>query len=141
MKELTRLNLLTSEINGVFHDTSVRLGLSDSVSLILYTLTTLGGQCQLAELVQMSGTSKQTINSALRKLEAEKIVRLELIGARRKLICLTPAGKILANNTVSKLIAKENEVFDAWTEEDREAYLRLTQRYLDGIREKFKEIL
>lgn len=141
MNDLKRLNLLTSEINGVFHDASARMGLSDSVSIILYTLTTLGGSCQLADLVRMSGTSKQTINSALRKLEQEQLIRLEPTGTRRKLVCLTEGGKALADSTVAHLIVKENEVLATFTAEDREAYLRLTQRYLDGIREKFKEIL
>ena len=140
MNITTRINLLVSEINGVFHDVSIAMGLSDSASIILYTLSSYGS-CLLSDIVRLSGVSKQTINSALRKLEAEGIVTVIPEDHRRKRVSLTPQGKALAENTVEKMIAVENALFDSWPEEDRDAYVRLTQRYLDQIREGFQKII
>lgn len=141
LKQLNQLNLLTSEINGVFHETSVRLGLSDSASIILYTLCTNEGSCQLSDIVKLSGVSKQTINSALRKLEKEEFVVLTPMDQRRKRVSLTEKGAQLAQQTVAKMIDKEKRMFDSWTEEEMEAYVRLTQRYLNDIRQAFREIV
>ena len=37
-KQMKRFNLLLSEIDVAYHDAALRLGLSDSAMLILYTL-------------------------------------------------------------------------------------------------------
>ena len=83
--------------------------------------------------------SKQTINSALRKLEAQGTVYLEASGGRKKTVCLTESGKALAERTVARLIEVENDIVAAWTQEDREQYLALTQRYLNDFKEKTRE--
>lgn len=115
LEEMRKFNYLIGEIDAAYHKASQKLGLS--------------------------GTSKQTINSALRKLEVEGVVRLESLTGRRKKVCLTPQGKALADNTVSRLIEIENEIFSSWSKQERELYLRLTQRYLISIKEKIKESL
>ena len=73
-EQMKHLNLLTSELDKAYHEAALKLGLSDSVMLILYTLCWCEGECLLGDLT--SSASKQTINSALRKLEADGIVRL-----------------------------------------------------------------
>ena len=71
-KELRRFNHLLGEINGVYHEVSVKLGLPDSVMMVLYTLCSEGDPCPLQVIVRQSGASKQTINSAIRRLEREE---------------------------------------------------------------------
>lgn len=60
---------------------------------------------------------------------------------RRKRVSLTEKGAQLAQQTVAKMIDKEKRMFDSWTEEEMEAYVRLTQRYLNDIRQAFREIV
>lgn len=86
-----------------------------------------------------SGASKQTINSALRKLEADGIVYLEAVGGRKKKVCLTKKGRQLVQNTVLHLIEIENEIFGGWTDEEKNTYIGLTQRFLSAFKEKSKE--
>jgi len=62
-----------------------------------------------SSLCKVSGISKQTVNSALRKLEAEGIIYLENAGAKNKSVCLTIKGKKLADRTVRRIIDIENE--------------------------------
>lgn len=135
-----RLNLLTSELDAVYHEATLKLGLADSAMIVLYTMCMFDGSCLLSQIIQLSGLSKQTINSALRKLEAEGVLYLEAHGGRRKRACLTEKGRELAQGTALRLMAMENEVFSAWTAEEQETYLRLTQRFLAGLREKIKEL-
>lgn len=138
--QLERFNLLTSEIDGAYHDAALRMELSDSAMLILYTVCSREGSCLLSDITSTSGVSKQTINSALRKLEAEGIIYLEAFGARKKKVCFTDKGKQLADHTVLRLIEIENQIFDSWSEKERQLYIELTQRYLDMLKEKIKEL-
>ena len=47
----------------------------------------------------------------------------------------------LAQGTALRLIGVENAVFGGWTQEERETYLALTQRYLTDFRAVMKEQL
>lgn len=140
MEEMRKLNYLLSEIDGAYHEASQKLGLSDSAMQILYVICNHGESCLLSEICNLSGTSKQTINSALRKLEADGVVRLEALTGRRKKVCLTARGKDVVNDTVACLIKVENDVFGSWTKQERAQYLALTQRYLTSFKEKIKEL-
>lgn len=135
-KELKRYNHLMKEIDAAYHAMSLKLGLSDSAMVILYTICENGSSCLLQDICQNSGISKQTINSALRKLEADGVLYLEPAGTKNKRVCLTDKGKQLAKHTALKIIETENEIFSSWTKEDVEKYLTLTERYLHAFREK-----
>lgn len=139
-EEMKRFNYLTTEIDATYHEVALKLGLSDSAMLILYTICNNGESCMLNDICKLSGTSKQTINSSLRKLESEGIVYLERANGRRKKVCLTDKGKDLTNNTVVRLIKIENEIFGLWTKTERETYIQLTQKYLTTFKEKIKEL-
>ena len=81
---LKRLNCLLSEMDAAYHEAALRQGLNDSSSRILYALCELGSPASLRAVCESTGLSKQTVNSALRKLEAEGIFYLEPSGARSK---------------------------------------------------------
>lgn len=134
--DLKRYNYLLGEINAQYHEMSLKLGLSDSAMMILYTICDSGESCLLQEICRRTGLSKQTINSAIRKLEGEGILYLEPIGAKNKNVCLTEWGKELAGNTAMRIMEAENAVFADWPEEDVAQYLALTERFLEAIRER-----
>lgn len=136
--QMKRFNLLLSEIDAAYHDAALKLGLSDSAMLILYTICWCGGECLISDIT--SGASKQTINSALRKLEADDVVYLKAFEGRKKKVCLTEKGNQLVKDTVFRLIEIENAIFDCWSGKDKNTYIELTQRYLTDFREKIKEL-
>ena len=134
--EMKRYNHLISEIEAVYHEIALSLGLSDSAMKILYTICDNGNSCLLHEISRRSGVSKQTINSAIRKLEKEGIVYLEPAGAKNKNVCLTNEGMELAKRTAIRLIEIENEIFASWEKDDVEKYLELTKNFLTSLKEK-----
>lgn len=138
--ESREFNYLTNEIDAVYHEAALRFGLSDSAMLILYTVCQNGRDCLLNDITRLSGISKQTVNSALRKLERENILYLEALSGRKKKICLTEKGIALTKSTVLRFIQLENNIFGGWTEEERQLYIGLTKRYLAAIKEKIKEL-
>lgn len=139
-KEMRRFNYLTSEIDVAYHEAALKLGLSDSAMQILYAICDNGEPCPLSDICKLSGISKQTINSALRKLEAEQILYLETFHGKQKRVYLTEKGRNLAEQTVARLIEIENNIFASWTKEEKEIYLELTQRYLTTFCNKINEL-
>ncbi len=139
-KIMRRYNHLLGETEAVYHEMSLKLGLSDSAMIILYTICDSGTSCLLQDICRKSGLSKQTINSALRKLESQGIVCLEPAGPKNKNVCLTVNGKILADQTAGRIIKAENEIFDSWSGEDVQKYLELMEKFLVALKGKAKEI-
>lgn len=138
--EMKRFNYLMSETDAAYHEAALKLGMSDSVMQIFYIICNAGDSCLLSDICKLSGTSKQTINSALRRLEAEGTIYLENVSGKKKRVCLTDSGKKLAESTVVRLIEIENSILDSWSKEEVERYLRLTGKYLKEFREKIKEL-
>ena len=139
-KDMKRFNHLIGEIDAVYHEIAWKLGLSDSVFEILYTICNYGDSCMLKDIGRNCGLSKQTINSALRKLEKEGIVYLEAVDSRHKKVCLTEAGKSLAGRTAGAVIEAENEILASWSKEEVETYIALTRRYLLALQNKAKNL-
>lgn len=138
--EIKRFNHIIGEMNAVYHEIALKMGLTDSAMSILYAIYSHGESYPLQEICRFSGISKQTINSAIRKLENEDIVYLEQTNKKNKTVYLTEKGQRLAENTVSKIIKAENEIFESWSKKDVEKYLILTEMYLDTLKEKANHI-
>ncbi len=139
-KELKRYNYLFGETGAAYHEMHLKLGMSDSAGMILYAILESGDRRLLREICHFTGLNKQTINSAIRKLEAEGIVYLEMAGAKNKVVCLTEKGKKLAERTAGRVLQAENEIFASWVQEDVEKYLELTEKFLQALKEKAKVI-
>lgn len=138
--DLRRFTYLSNEIDAAYHEAAVRLGLSDSALLILYILYGNGGVCSLGDIIRLSGISKQTLSSALRRLEADNIIVTETLEGRKKQVRLTQRGRHFAEKTAGRLIQIENDIFGSWSAADRNAYISLMQRYLSAFKEKAKEL-
>lgn len=134
--EMRRYNYLLGEIEAEYHNMSLKLGLSDSAMKILYTICDNGDSCPLLEICRRNGLSKQTVNSAIRKLESENVVYLEPAGTKNKTVFLTENGKLLAQKTALRILEIENDILASWSGRDVEKYLELTEKFLTSLKEK-----
>lgn len=139
-KSLKRLNNIISETDALYHEASFRLGISDSACMILYSICLSGRSCPLSRIVKSTGLNKQTVNSALRKLEKDGMVYLEAADGRSKIVCLTDDGVLLASRTAGKIIEIENEILSSWPEEDIRRYFELSERFLEDLGRKMAEL-
>ncbi len=135
-----RLNYMISETNSVYHKAAEILGLSDSALTVLYSLCSECGSCKLSSIYKLSGMPKQTVNSAVRKMEADKLLYLENTDGKSKKVILTEAGKELAEKTALRLINAENRIAESWNEEDMELFIRLNQRYAADLRKELENL-
>ena len=133
---LKRINHLISELEQIYHQYALKYKISDSVFIILYTLSVEGGERALSDIVRLAGLPKQTVNSAIRKMEEEEIIFLSENGKRRKNVVLTEKGREKAENSVVKLIEIENGIFSRWGEEKTERYIKETEEYNDLMRKE-----
>lgn len=125
---------LAGEINALYHEAAVKTGISDSVQNILYVLCEKEGRCLQSEVSKLTGISRQTINSAIRKLEKDGIVYLEQGKGRNTILCLTEKGEKFAAEKIFPLFEIENKIWKEWTPEEQQQYLALTQKYRDGLK-------
>ena len=138
--DIHRINYLNSEMEALYHQSSLKLGISDSVSIVLYTIYDMGEDCLLSTVYKKSGISKQTINSAIRGLEAEKILYLEQYAGRTKKIVLTEKGKHFVKKTVAKLYEAEMNALDTWSPEEISTYISLMEKYADCFHQQIEKL-
>ena len=133
---LRRFNSILKETDQVYHEAALALGLSDSAMWVLYALWEGEGSLPLRKLCSTCGLTKQTVNSALRKLEGAGALYLEPLTSREKRVGLTEAGRTLAEQTAGRIMAAENAVYARWDPADVGKYLELTERYMRQLREE-----
>ncbi|MGN0422380.1 MAG: MarR family winged helix-turn-helix transcriptional regulator [Lachnospiraceae bacterium] len=131
-----RLNKTYNELSGLYHDISVKLGLSDSESMVMYMLYDTQEPLTQSDIVKATGLSKQTLNSAIRKLEKEEIIILEKLNEKSKKIVMTDKGRILIAQKIKPLVDMEDRVLDSWKEEDRLKYLELIEKFKEQFEEE-----
>ena len=96
--QLVELNCLYTEIEDIFHNLARHYELSDSALWILYFMRESCKIYTQKEISEMLSSSKQTIHSALKTLEAAGYIKLEFSADNRKnkRIILTSSGKAFA---------------------------------------------
>ena len=136
---IRKYNSLTAEMDAIYHKFALKLGINDSVSEILYVMSYNDGELPLGEICRLSAMSRQTVNSALRKMEDEELIYLESIDGKSKKVCFTEKGKEYTENTVNKIIEIENEICENWSDKDMKKYIELTEKFVKALDEKVKE--
>ncbi len=131
---------LAGEINSLYHEAAVKMGISDSVMNILYVICEKGDRCLQSEISRLTGISRQTINSAIRKLEKDGIVYLKQGQGRNTIVCLTETGKQFSAEKIIPILEMENKIWNEWTAEEQKQYLELTQKYRDALKKYVKMI-
>lgn len=139
-KRVRRYNYMMSEINAIYHDAAVRMGISDSVQSVLYAICENGECCPQSDIYKQTGISRQTVNTAIRRLEKEGVVYLEQGKGRSTIVCLTDKGKRVAEEKARPLLRIEDEIFGSWSEEELKLYLELTERYRDALSAKVEDL-
>lgn len=140
MTDMQRFTRITGEIDSLYHEASFRLGQSDSAMTVLYTLLNTDGQCDISDICHLSGMRKQTLNSALRKLEQDQMLYLKSGKGKNKTVLLTEKGHEMALRSAGRLQKIEEEVLKEWTQDEIDIFLGLAERYMNRFRGLVEEI-
>lgn len=127
---LWEYNTIFKENDEVYRCAAKTLGISDCSLWILYTLRTEQEAITQKEICEAFYYPKQTVNSALKKLENEGHIALtEMKDRRSKKITLTESGKKLAARTADKLIEAEFASLSGLSDTERETFIELFRKY------------
>lgn len=131
--ELLQYNQLQKKLEDFYSSFAKICGLSDSVFWIIYSVMERQEPYTQTELCNMWSFHKQTINTALKNLEADGLIRFEpsLQNKKNKQIFLTNRGITFAQKTVIPFMEMERRAFGSLDAEERKEFLRLTQKHLD----------
>lgn len=140
VRAINKINYMCFEVEALYHQASLKLGISDSVSIVLYTVYDVGERCLLSDIYKKTGISRQTVNSAIRSLETDGILYLEQHTGRSKRIVLTDKGKNFVERTIGKLRLAEIQAFEAWTKEEINTYIHLLEKYADCFRKQVEKM-
>lgn len=138
--EVQQFNRLYKELDDIYHEIALAIGISDSALAVLYVVCTLGDGCLQKDICREAYVSKQTINSSVRSLERNGFLYLEKSG-RDKHICLTEKGRQFVEQKIRPVVDMENGAFLEMEPEERAEFIRLSQKYVDLFGKKEKELL
>ena len=140
---LVEFNRICKENNEIYHGVTRSLGLTDCAFWILYTLRESEGEYTQRDLCAVLCEPKQTVNSALKKLVEEGVLRLEAADGnlKNKRVCLTEAGEAFLRRTVDRVFGVESAAAARLTEEERSALVALSQKLLDAFRAETEAFL
>ena len=129
------LDYLYNEIDKLYHTFAHGCGISDCAYWMLYGLELAGGSLPVGTLTKTWSYSKQTINSALKTLEARGLVELTYMeGSRKnKRAELTEAGHVFSEARIVPAIDAEHRAFATLEPEERIELVRLVRRYVDAL--------
>lgn len=135
------MDMLYKEMDDFYHEFAVSMKLSDSAQIILYVLCELGDGCLQKDICERSYLSKQTIHSAVRKLEKEGFLILTPGKGRDMHLSLTEAGRALAEKTVYPLAKAEYQAMEALSPAEQAELLRLTRTYMTALRRELHSMI
>ncbi len=132
---ISEYNQLHKECDALYHFVAVQLGLSDCSFWILYVLTETKESIRQSELCDNAFMSRQTVNSALKKLEKNGIVELRRIdGKMGKNIHLTETGEKFVSEKIMPVLQAEANACATFKKEEKEFFLRTFKTFVDNLR-------
>ena len=123
----------------LYHRLARACGLPDCAFWLLYTLRSEEAPLTQTQLSEQLSLPKQTVNSALKKLVEEGVLRLEAADSnlKNKRVCLTEAGEAF----LRRVFGVESAAAARLTEEERSALVALSQKLLDAFRAETEAFL
>ena len=140
-KKMLELNEIMKETDDLYRNLAKKFKMSDCMIWILYILREDDRSVTQSDICNMMYMPKQTVNSSLKKMEAEGYIELLSINDKRsKQVCLTEKGVDLANNTVDIIISKENNALSKMDEKEQELLINLLRKFNNLLKDSFSEI-
>ena len=138
---IAEYNQLLKECNTIYHSAAVRLGLSDCAFWILYTLQEEGKTVKKSDISDNASMPKQTVNSALKKLEKDGYLSLcRIDGKMGKSIHLTEKGSKFVVENMKPIMLAEEKACALFTEEEKGMFLKVFHSLVERLNEEISKV-
>lgn len=133
-------NRLYAEENNIYRSYSKGIGMSEASFWIFYYLREAGDSLSQNNLIRTMSLPKQTVNSALKKLEAKGFLLLTCGEDRRvKKVTLTKMGIRVAARSVDPVFKKEYSAMNELSIQEQKQMISLFRRYRQALRNEMLE--
>lgn len=137
--KLAQYNKSFKAIDETYRNAAKQFGMSECTFWIIYTLRTEEAPLTQSEICSFQYQPKQTVNSALKKLESDGIISFSAGSDRRnKYVALTEKGLTLAKKTVDVFAETEVEALLDMPENEQNALCNLLEKYNSLLRTKLQ---
>ena len=121
-----------------YYQAAAKANLSEAAFWILFGICDSEKSWTQSDLCREFYYSKQTVNSAVKRLEKMGFIQLmaDKGNGNRKILVLTETGKNYCQAEIVPLIEAEQDAFASFTEEEVEILLSLMQRQLDALKKR-----
>ncbi|MCD7920017.1 MAG: MarR family transcriptional regulator [Clostridiales bacterium] len=138
---ISEYNQISKECDMIYHSAALRLGISDCAFWIFYTLSDTERQYTQSEICDSSFMSRQTVNSALKKLEKDGYLTLcrsqEKAG---KTISLTEKGSDFVDSYIRPVLRAEETACGMFTEEEKEWFLKTYRLLTERLNQEISRV-
>lgn len=135
-------NRCIRELNYFYRSVASGFQLSESAFWILYALSDSHKEYSQQSFCDEWFLPKQTVNSSIKCLIKKNLIYLEHARSpcvkRKKVIRLTPAGKLFIEEKVESFKKAEREAFSNMAEQEQDTFIRLIQKQIHNLRETLK---
>ncbi|HIU28640.1 MAG TPA: MarR family transcriptional regulator [Candidatus Fimisoma avicola] len=137
-RDIIQFNRLYRELDEIYHIYAKEHGLSDSALWILYSLVESNTRMTQKDMCRLWHRPPQTINSALKRLEAQEMLRLipAADSQKTKEIVLTDSGRDLVSRIILPVFQAETRALRCMSIEERTLLLSMTAKYVDHLKEE-----
>ena len=141
IQELQRsFDMNVKAIDEAYNRAAKRCHLSPSSFDILCTLFAYGDSCTQKELCERCYDGKQTVNSAVHKMQRDGLLRISAGAGRNTHVHLTDTGRAYASRAIVPVLDAERTAIESLGPDEREFLSRVMGTYtrrlvhaLDGI--------
>ena len=138
---LALYNDIYKKNNDTYRELARRSGMSECAFWIFYSIKISVDGITQKEICEMMYEPKQTVNSAIKKLEQQGYLYLEKEeNTRSKRVYLTEKGEQIAEKFAIPVISSEIKAFEMMTEKERMEFLRLSEKYTNILSDISKEL-
>lgn len=138
---IQEFNQLLKKMDSVYDKLAKSSGISDTAFWIIYTVKNEKETYKQKDLCVMWSYSKQTINSALKKLEEQNIIQLESVPENKKdkKIILTEYGEKIAKELIEPV--NEIERKSLRNIKERKAFVNLFKEYIETMEQETEKFI
>lgn len=128
--QLVAYNQSYKENDEIYHSYAKAVGMTDTTFWLLYSLWEHREPYTQKELCEEWSYISQTLNSALKNLEKQGLIRMECGAGNRKnkKILFTEKGTAFAARVIEPLIQAERQSFECMSKEECEQFLEAMDR-------------
>ena len=140
-EQITQFNRMFKSYDDIYRQAAHRFRLPELSLWILYVLREIP-DCTQKDLTDILLYSKQSVQSALRRLQDEELVvlRTDPADRRSKRIQITQKGEKISRDTADRIVQAEKTAFGQLSSDEREQLLCLFEKLSSAVRTEMEKL-